>query len=62
MRRQVVAACRKAWRRLEGTPQAVVHGDPAVANIRVAKGGVGFVDWDEARVDPVDHGLAALPT
>ncbi|MDX3072574.1 phosphotransferase enzyme family protein [Streptomyces sp. NPDC088354] len=56
-----VAACREAWRQLEGTPRAVVHGDPAAANIRVTGGGVGFLDWDEARVDHVDLDLADLP-
>jgi len=29
-----VTDCRRAWARLEGSPQAVVHGDPGPANIR----------------------------
>ncbi|MFF3559267.1 phosphotransferase [Streptomyces sp. NPDC002574] len=57
----VVTACREAWRQLAGTPRAVVHGDPAAANIRVTGDGVGFLDWDEARVDHVDLDLADLP-
>lgn len=56
-----VAVCRNAWRRLEDIPQAVVHGDPCAANIRVTEGGIGFLDWDEARVDHVDLDLADLP-
>lgn len=45
-----VAACRSAWRALTG-PSTVVHGDPCAANIRVDGRRVGFLDWDEARVD-----------
>lgn len=56
-----VAACRAAWRRLAGTPMAVVHGDPGPANIRMTSAGVGLVDWDEARVDYTDLDLADLP-
>lgn len=56
-----VAACRSAWRHLEGTPRAVVHGDPTAANIRVTEGGIGFLDWDEAHLDHVDLDLADLP-
>jgi Ser/Thr protein kinase RdoA (MazF antagonist) len=56
-----VAACRNAWRKLEDIPQAVVHGDPAAANIRVTEDGIGLLDWDEARVDHVDLDLADLP-
>jgi len=56
-----VAACRQAWARLAGTPQAVVHGDPGPANIRVSPAGIGLLDWDEARVDYTDLDLADLP-
>jgi Ser/Thr protein kinase RdoA (MazF antagonist) len=56
-----VSACRAAWRRLAGTPQAVVHGDPGPANIRVTSAGAGLLDWDEARVDYTDLDLADLP-
>jgi Ser/Thr protein kinase RdoA (MazF antagonist) len=56
-----VAACRRAWAALDGTPEAVVHGDPGPANIRIAGSGVGLLDWDEARVDHTDLDLAELP-
>ena len=56
-----VAACRAAWRRLEGAPRAVVHGDPGPANIRITSDGVGLLDWDEARVDYTDLDFADLP-
>lgn len=56
-----VGACRRAWARLAGTPQAVVHGDPGPANIRVTRAGAGLLDWDEARVDYTDLDLAELP-
>jgi Ser/Thr protein kinase RdoA (MazF antagonist) len=56
-----VAACRAAWRRLRGTPEAVVHGDPGPANIRISSAGVGLLDWDESRVDYTDLDLAELP-
>jgi Ser/Thr protein kinase RdoA (MazF antagonist) len=56
-----VAACRRAWAPLAGTPQAVVHGDPGPANIRVTDAGIGLLDWDEARVDATDLDLAELP-
>jgi Ser/Thr protein kinase RdoA (MazF antagonist) len=55
------AACRRAWAALSGTPEAVVHGDPGPANIRIAEAGVGLLDWDEARVDSTDLDLAELP-
>jgi Ser/Thr protein kinase RdoA (MazF antagonist) len=56
-----VSACRQAWAALAGRPQAVVHGDPGPANIRVSGSGVGLLDWDEARVDYTDLDLAELP-
>jgi len=56
-----VADCRAAWRRLAGTPMAVVHGDPGPANIRMTGAGPGLLDWDEARVDYTDLDLADLP-
>jgi Ser/Thr protein kinase RdoA (MazF antagonist) len=56
-----VAACRRAWARLEGSPQAVVHGDPGPSNIRVSEAGPGLLDWDESRVDYTDLDLADLP-
>ena len=56
-----VATCRQAWARLAGTPQAVVHGDLAPANIRMTSAGAGLLDWDEARVDSTDLDLADLP-
>jgi Ser/Thr protein kinase RdoA (MazF antagonist) len=56
-----VAACRAAWRRMRGRPEAVVHGDPGPANIRMSLAGVGLLDWDESRVDYTDLDLAELP-
>jgi Ser/Thr protein kinase RdoA (MazF antagonist) len=56
-----VAACRAAWQRLAGTPEAVVHGDPGPPNIRISSEGVGLVDWDETRVDYTDLDMAELP-
>ena len=56
-----VAACRRAWARLAGTPQAVVHGDLAPANVRRSSAGPGLLDWDEARVDCTDLDLADIP-
>jgi Ser/Thr protein kinase RdoA (MazF antagonist) len=56
-----VAACRRSWAQLTGRPEAVVHGDPGPANIRVNQVGIGLLDWDEARVDYTDLDLADLP-
>jgi len=56
-----VADCRRAWSRLEGSTQAVVHGDPGPANIRINADGPGLLDWDESRVDYTDLDLAELP-
>jgi Ser/Thr protein kinase RdoA (MazF antagonist) len=55
------AACRRAWTGLTGRPEAVVHGDPGPANIRIDDDGAGFLDWDEARIDYTDLDLAELP-
>lgn len=56
-----VAACRQAWASLAGTPQAVVHGDPGPANVRITGDCAGLLDWDEARVDHTDLDLADVP-
>ena len=56
-----VAACRRAWAALAGSTEAVVHGDPGPASIRIAPSGVGLLDWDESRVDATDLDLAELP-
>lgn len=56
-----VAECRRAWARLAGSAQTVVHGDPGAANIRISAAGVGLLDWDEARVDVSDLDFAELP-
>lgn len=55
-----VEACRAAWRTLDG-PSTVIHGDPCAANIRVDGDRVGFLDWDEARVDHPWLDLADIP-
>ena len=57
---EAVAACRRAWAALAGSAEAVVHGDPGPANIRITVAGVGLLDWDEARVDATDLDLAEL--
>jgi hypothetical protein len=57
---EVVRACRLAWRPLAGEPRSVIHGDPGGGNIRIAREGVGLLDWDEARVDASLLDLAAL--
>jgi Ser/Thr protein kinase RdoA (MazF antagonist) len=57
---EAVARCRTAWQGLAG-PATVVHGDPCAANIRVFDGRVGFLDWDEARVDHPWLDLADIP-
>jgi hypothetical protein len=56
-----VPACRHAWVALAGGHEAVMHGHPGPANIRVSDAGVGMLDWDEARVDYTDLDLAELP-
>jgi Phosphotransferase enzyme family len=56
-----VADCRRAWARLAGNPEAVVHGDPGAPNIRLTGAGAGLLDWDEARVDYADLDLAEMP-
>jgi Ser/Thr protein kinase RdoA (MazF antagonist) len=70
---EAVAACRSAWRALaapatgecpqghEPRPPTVVHGDPCAANIRIDGDRVGFLDWDEARVDHPWLDLADIP-
>jgi len=58
---EAVAASRRAWAALAGSTEAVVHGDPGPANIRITPAGVGLLDWDEARVDATDLDLAELP-
>lgn len=58
---EVVARCRAAWRRIADEPHSVVHGDPGEQNIRFHRTAVGFLDWDEARVDASVLDLAALP-
>lgn len=57
---EAVRACRAAWRALDGEP-TVIHGDPCAANIRIAGDRVGFLDWDEARVDHPWLDLADIP-
>lgn len=57
---EAAAACRNAWRELNG-PLTVIHGDPCAANIRLFEGSVGLIDWDEARVDHPWLDLADIP-
>ncbi|HEY6745570.1 MAG TPA: phosphotransferase [Mycobacteriales bacterium] len=58
---EAVTACRQAWAAVAGSVEAVVHGDPGPANIRITGAGVGLLDWDEARMDATDLDLAELP-
>ena len=37
---EAVAACRQAWAALAGSAEAVVHGDPGPADIRITAAGV----------------------
>lgn len=59
---EAVGRCRDAWRPLATAPHAVIHGDPGPGNIRITREGVGFLDWDESRVDATSLDLAFLPT
>lgn len=61
MPERAVELCRAAWRRIAGYGQSVVHGDPNGPNIRISRLGVGFLDWDEARVDVAVLDFADLP-
>jgi Phosphotransferase enzyme family len=45
---EVVALCRAAWSALACTPGSVVHGDPGPQNLRLLRGRVGLLDWDES--------------
>lgn len=58
---EAVATCRRAWRALTG-PSTVIHGDPCAANIRITEEKIGFLDWDEARVDHPWLDLADIPS
>jgi Ser/Thr protein kinase RdoA (MazF antagonist) len=43
------------------TTVSVVHGDPGPSNLRITTDGrVGFLDWDESRVDAVELDLVNL--
>lgn len=47
--------------RASGRPVSVIHGDPGPSNLRITDAGrVGFLDWDESRVDVLDLDLANL--
>ena len=61
MPEQDVRLCRSAWVPLAGEAVAVVHGDPGPANIMINQEGIGFIDWDEARVDVPLLDFADLP-
>lgn len=51
----------EVFRGVVDVPTAVVHGDPMDSNIRIDAGGqVGFLDWDESRVDVVWHDFSNL--
>ncbi len=46
----IVAQCRAAWAALDGEPESVIHAD-ARSNVLIDRIAVGFIDWDESRVD-----------
>lgn len=54
-------AVRDAWRAIADEPVSVVHGDPGAGNIRIDRGRVGLIDWDESRVDASILDLTAVP-
>ncbi|WP_161992515.1 phosphotransferase enzyme family protein [Pseudonocardia sp. EV170527-09] len=56
-----VHLCRQAWAALSAGPDCVIHGDPGPGNVRMSGGRVGFLDWDESRVDHADLDLAEIP-
>ena len=56
-----VRLCRQAWGGLPDVPLSVIHGDPGGANIRIQGGRVGFIDWDESRIDHPDLDLVEIP-
>jgi hypothetical protein len=52
MREDVVALCRGAWSQIANRSRSLVHGDLNASNlIWTVNGGIGLIDWDEARVD-----------
>lgn len=53
-----VKRCRNAWRKIEGLPQSVVHGDLNPGNILMSGDKVALIDWDESRVDVSSLDLA----
>jgi Ser/Thr protein kinase RdoA (MazF antagonist) len=57
---ELVRQVRQAWGAVQVGPQSVVHGDVGAGNVLVDGGSVGFVDWDEARVDVRWFDLAAI--
>lgn len=61
MPKDAVARIRHAWQAIGDEPTSVVHGDPGPSNVRIQRGLVGFLDWDEARVDASLLDLAAIP-
>lgn len=61
MPEEAVVRVREAWAVLDGEPLSVVHGYPGPGNILMQVGRVGFIDWDEARVDVSLLDLASLP-
>ncbi len=48
----IAALCRCAWSEVANRSRSVVHGDLNASNvIWTVNGGIGLIDWDEARVD-----------
>lgn len=58
---RAVQLCRQAWAALSDDPHCVIHGDPGPTNVRVMNDRIGFIDWDESRVDHADLDLAEIP-
>lgn len=61
MPRETVTRIRAVWRALRDERVSVVHGDPGASNIRMRRGRVGLLDWDEVRVDASILDLAGIP-
>lgn len=62
---ELVARCRNAWAAVTERPHTVVHGDANENNLlSLPGGGIGLIDWDEARVDAAlfDRAVLGLET
>lgn len=58
---ELVSRLRAIWSALAGERLSVVRGDPGAGNIRIQRGNVGLLDWDEAHVDVSLLDISPLP-